>query len=592
MMMRGWEIMNKGHSLSERHALSKLMDRYPEAFLWDYVDKCLSDVIIVGKELKAQLRMLIDDMDNIAYKFDTSEAHKRIKFIENECRHSISPFAGKLFKLELWQKAYMEAKYSFYMWIEEKWLRRFTRTLLLIARKNGKTTLCAADDLAEFFCGNVGTNILCASNDYEQAGQIFDEINNMREESSKLEKVSRKNNKGIFMGNPKQKKKKGKYSKQNKAKIKKLSAKTGAKEGKNVDKATIDETHEMKDNSLVAPIMQSTSTKDEVMIDEITTEGFVQDGYLDITLKDARQVLKGEILRPRWLIWLYTQDSEAEIWQDRSSWVKSNPNLGVSKKWHYLDDLIEESKTNSATRAFMLAKDFNIKQSNASAWLQQSEILNVQTFDIKDFTGSFYISGNDFAETTDLCASSILLKKTGDKMTYMLTHYWIPECKLDSSPDDVDYREWERDGILTIIPASEGNSVSSAMIADWHYQLFLEYDLKPFKSGYDNRFAKDFQNRYIELFGEKIAVNVPQEFKVLNNPTRTLEADLRDKSVNYNNSQGDFSCFCNAGMAIDTLGRIMLCKLKKTHRIDGAAAKVIAYATLEWYRSEFMSMVA
>jgi phage terminase large subunit-like protein len=79
------------------------------------------------------------------------EAHKRIKFIECECKHSISPFAGKPFILELWQKAYMEAKYSFYMWIEEKWLRRFTRTLLLIARKNGKTTLCAADDLAEFF---------------------------------------------------------------------------------------------------------------------------------------------------------------------------------------------------------------------------------------------------------------------------------------------------------------------------------------------------------------------------------------------------------------------------------------------------------
>ena len=200
------------------------------------------------------------------------------------------------------------------MEIEGKWLRRFNRTLLIIGRKNGKTTLCAADALAEFFCGNMGTNILCASNDYEQAGLIFDEINNMREESPKLDKVTRKNIKGIFMGNPKQKKKKGKFSKQNKAKIKKLSAKTGAKEGKNVDKAIIDEVHEMKDNSLVAPIMQSTSTKDEVMIDEITTEGFTEDGYLDGVLKEARQVLKGELHKPRWLIWLYTQDSETEIW--------------------------------------------------------------------------------------------------------------------------------------------------------------------------------------------------------------------------------------------------------------------------------------
>ena len=76
--------------------------------------------------------------------------------------------------------------------------------------------------------------------------------------------------------------------------------------------------------------------------------------------------------------------------------------------------------------AFMLAKDFNIKQSNAAAWLQQSEIINTETFDIKDFIGGFYISGNDFAETTDLCASRLLLKKPNDKKTYLYSRYWIP----------------------------------------------------------------------------------------------------------------------------------------------------------------------
>lgn len=581
--------MNSSRNLADKNIIGRLRDQYPDSYLWEYTEKCLTGEIIVGKELKAQLRMLVDDMDNITYKFDVTEAHKRIRFIERECKHSISPFAGKPFILELWQKAFTEAKYGFYMTIEDKWLRRFIKTLLLIARKNGKTTYCAADGLGEFFCGNTGTNILCASNDYEQAGLVFDEINNMREESSKLDKVSRKNIKGIFMGNKKQKKKKGKYSYQNKAKIKKLSVKTGSKEGKNVDKAIIDEVHEMKDNSLVAPIMQSTSTKDEVMIDEITTEGFTQDGYLDKELVEARQVLKGELNRPRWLIWMYTQDSETEIWQDRSSWVKSNPNLGVSKKWHYLDDLIEEAKTNSATRAFMLAKDFNIKQSNAQAWMQQSEIINTETFDLNDFVGGFYISGNDFAETTDLCASTILLKKPNDRKSYFYTHYWIPESKLEKAPDDVDYQAWEREGHITIVP---GNVVESSMVADWHYALLDEYDLKPFKSGYDNKFAKDFVNRYEEIFGEKIAVNIPQEFKVLNNPTRTLEADTRDKLVIYNDNPVCFWCFKNAGIILDKLGRIMLTKMDTTKRIDGTAAKVDAYATLEWYRSEFMNLIA
>jgi len=563
---------------------SQIMNSY----LVEYYEKCKTGEIIVGKEILIGLELLMEDMEDPQYKFDLTEAHKRINFIEKECKHSISPFAGKPFLLELWEKAYLEAKYSFYMDIEGKFLRRFNRTLLLIGRKNGKTTLCAADGNAEFFCGNTGTNILCASNDYEQAGLVFDEINNMREESPKLAKVSRKNIKGIFMGNPKQRNKKGKFSYQNKAKIKKISAKTGAKEGKNVDKAIIDEIHEMKNNSLVSPIIQSTSTKDEAMVDEITTEGFTEDGYLDGLLAEARLVLKGELHRPRWLVWLYTQDSEEEIWRDRTSWVKSNPNLGVSKKWHYLDGLIEEAKTNSATRAFMLAKDFNIKQSNAQAWMQQSEIINLETFDIKDFVGGFYISGNDFAETTDLCASKILLKKPNDRKTYFYSHYWIPENKLKVNPDDVDYRAWEREGHITIV---KENQVNSSLIADWHYFLFKEYDLKPFKSGYDNRFAKDFTKKYEEIFGEKIAINIPQEFKVLNNPMRTLEADFRDGLVVYNNNPIDFWCFKNTGIKIDNVGRIIPCKMHADKKIDGTAAAVDAYATLEWHRSEFMSLI-
>ncbi|NLZ52389.1 MAG: terminase large subunit [Thermoanaerobacteraceae bacterium] len=537
----------------------------------------------------AQLKMLEVDMQDQQYCFNPAEAHKRIKFIERECKHSISPFAGKPFILELWQKALIEALYGFYIEIDGSWIRRFNELLLLIARKNGKSSLCAALALAEFFCGNRGTNIMCASNDYEQAGILFDEINNMREESPKLERVSRKNIRGIFMGNPKQRKKKGKFSRQNKAQIKKLSARTGGKEGRNLDVAIADEVHEMKDNSLVMPLKQSMSTKDEALFIEITTEGFTQDGYLDNRLKEARQVLKGELYRPRWLVWLYTQDSQEEIWQNRASWVKSNPNLGISKKWHYLDDLIEEAKTNAGTRAYMLAKDFNLKQSSAQAWLPLTVIVkNNGTFDIKDFVGGFYISGNDFAETTDLCASMLLLKRPGDKTTYFYSHYWIPESKLKESPDDVDYEKWKRDGYITIVP---GNSVDASIVAEWHYHLLEEYDLKPFKSGYDNRYAKDFVRRYKDIFGDDVAVNVPQDFKVLNNPMRTLEADFKDGLINFQNNPIDLWCFKNTGVVVDKLGRQMPCKMHETKRIDGTAAAIIAYAVLEWHKSEFMALV-
>ncbi len=568
--------------------MMEMNSQITNSYLIEYAKKCLNGEIIAGEELKLQLSLLIEDINDPQFKFDTEEAHKRIKFIESECKHSISPFAGKPFLLELWEKALIEAIYGFFMQIDGVWLRRFTEVVLLIARKNGKTSLAAALGLAEFFCGNIGTNILCASNDYEQAGMIFEEINNMREESPKLRKVSRKNINGIYMGNQKQKKKSGKFSYQNKAKIKKLSLKTGAKEGKNVDSAVIDEEHEMKDDRLVMPIKQSMSTKDEPLLIEISTEGFTENGYLDERLRECRQSIKGELYRPRLLPWLYTQDSETEIWQNRLSWVKSNPNLGVSKKWHYLDKVIEESKTNSATRAYVLSKDFNIKQGAAAAWLDESVLINTETFDIDDFRGAWYIAGNDFMETTDLCASKLLFKKPNDPITYFLSHYWIPRSKLDRSPDDVDYKQWERDGYLTIV---DGNIVESSVVANWKYELYKEFGMKPFRSGYDNRFAKDYIRRFEEIFGKDIAVNVPQDAKCLNSPMRHLEADFRAKLVNYNNCYGDLYCFTNTGFKADSLGRIMPCKIHTTKRIDGTAAAIDAYAVFEWNKSEFMQLI-
>ena len=568
----------------------ELMVRHPGSFLLDYIDKCKHKEIIIGKELMSMLDILLDNFEGPQLRFDTTESDIRIKFIEKECKHYEAPFAGKPFILTLRQKAFIEAFYSFKIFDEEpdRWVRLYQEYLLLIGRKCGKTPLVSAMDLAEWFCGEMGTKVLCSSNDYEQADLMFQAIDAMREESRKLEKVTRKNIKGIYFGNPKQKKKRGKYSRQNKGNIRKISAKTGAKEGKNIKVGSVDEVHELKDNSSTMPIRQALSTQDEPIYGELTTEGFTRDGYLDNRLVEARKVLKGELDRPRWLIWLHTQDSEEEIWRDESTWVKSNPDLGVIKKLSFLRQMVAEAKESSATRAFVLSKDFNLPQSASSAWLEQSEIINLGTFDLKDFAGGFYIAGNDFAETTDLCSSAILLKKPKDKTTYFHTRYWIPASKLENSPDGVDYRKWEREGYLTIV---EGNSVDSATIADWQFELLKEYDLKPFKSGYDNRFAKSYVTRHEEIFGEKLAVNIPQDFKVLNNPMRTLEADMKDGLVNYQNNPVCKWCFENTGLILDKIGRVMPIKMDSDKRIDGTASKIISYAVLEWHKNEFMVLI-
>lgn len=193
------------------------------SFLIEYYKRCRSGEIIIGRELKTQLEMLLQDIlyRGDIYHFTLAAAHKRIDFIESEIKHFESPFAGKPFILTLCQKAIAEAIFGFEVYDAEllgggRWVRRYKEVLLLVARKNGKTPFIGALTLAEWFCGEAGQKVMCASNDYEQAGLIFDCINNFREESRAMCKVTRKNVKGIFFGNPRQRKKTGKFSAQNK----------------------------------------------------------------------------------------------------------------------------------------------------------------------------------------------------------------------------------------------------------------------------------------------------------------------------------------------------------------------------------------
>jgi len=149
--------------------LDKTINMYSRSFLLEYIQKCKSGEITIGHELMQMLDTLLSNLSDQSIKFELEDAHKRIKFIETKCKHFEAPFAGKPFILMLFQKAFIEAIYSFKIFDEEigRFIRLYQDILFLVARKNGKTPLISALCLAEFFCGEMGTRILCSSNDYE-----------------------------------------------------------------------------------------------------------------------------------------------------------------------------------------------------------------------------------------------------------------------------------------------------------------------------------------------------------------------------------------------------------------------------------------
>ena len=100
-----------------------------------------------------------------------------------KCKHYEAPHAGKHFILTIWQKALVEALFAIKIWDEEigRYVRKYKDVLFLVGRKNRKTPFISAICLAEWFCGEMGKKILCASNDYEQADLMFQAMDAIEE---------------------------------------------------------------------------------------------------------------------------------------------------------------------------------------------------------------------------------------------------------------------------------------------------------------------------------------------------------------------------------------------------------------------------
>ncbi len=551
--------------------------------------------VVIGQELWLELNNLAEDLKNDRYVYNTEAAALRMDFMQNCVRLTKSPFYNKPMILMQWQKAFIEAFYSFKMAEESRekgrLIDRFKKALLLIARKNTKSETSSGIALSEFIAGPDGADIVASSNDDAQASIVYDAIDTMRQLIDPRDADTKRNQRFIL-------------NKASNTKIYKLSDRTKNKEGRNIDFAILDEVHEMKKNVIAKSIEQSQSLKDNPKLLMITTEGFVEDGYLDDELKKARAIIYREdpddVAGERELPWLYTQDSEKEIWtgnRQNRLWEKSNPTLGIVKNYAYLEEQVALARKSKADRIFVLSKDFNQKQNEVTTWLDYEDYNYESEYDIEKLRGRIAIGAVDLAETTDLCAAKVMVMLPEDSNKYILSHYFIPETKLEESNDErsgAKYKEWRDAGILTV---TEGADVDLAVVADWFYKIYTDYGIKLWKCGYDQRFSKDWINR-MEYYGwmktggdDTDLVMINQNAPTLSTAIKLTESELKRSLVRFNNNDMDRWCLGNAGLTVaNSIGQVLLVKISPEKRIDGAVALAILYEMYRRYRTDFKAL--
>lgn len=544
-------------------------------YIREYWDKIQSGEIAACRRLIQQYTKIIDELDNPRdpWVFDLDRATRPIQFIEHFCKHSKGRWIGKPVKLELFQKAKLQAVYGFVH--KDTMLRRCREVFTLVARKNGKSTEKAASGNFMLIAdGEGGAEVYSVATKKDQAKLVFSEAVNMISQSPALNKHIRKRKTDLYFSPT--------FSK-----FEPLASDSNSLDGLNAHNVIMDEVHAWKDRNLYDVMKQSMPSREQPILDVITTAGFVRGGIYDSLYEYACRVLDDIDKDERFLAFIYELDDRNE-WTDFRMWEKANPGLGTIKSYDELAANVERAKSDPDFLPTVLTKDFNVRDTVAGSWLTFDQVNNESTFTMDDVRGSYAVAGVDLSSTTDLtCATLLIMKPNGDK--YVLQQYFLPADLVEKrvKEDKIPYDKWAERGWMTLC---EGNIVDYKAVTNWFNNMVKEYEIIPLWIGYD-RWNASYWIQEMKGYGFNM-VEVAQGARTMSQPMKELAAELDMKSINYNNNPILKWCLTNTSVKRDENDNIRPIKgANVRQRIDGTVSLIIAYTVFFEKMSDYKALV-
>lgn len=488
------------------------------------------------------------------YVFDEEIGYRPVEFIERFCK----PSQGDFDRLELqpWQHFIVG---SIYGWIhKDTKLRRFREGLIFMGRKNGKTTLVSGLSLyGASKDGEKGARVFQLANSKEQAREMFDECKAMVTASPLLRKHFDNLLHEIRF-------------RRTMSRILPLATDSKKLDGKNCSLGVFDEIHEYKGYKLINVIKNSTGARRQPLILYITTAGYQLDGPLMDYYDKAADVLEGVIQDERAFYFMAEIDPEDNV-EDPTTWVKANPNLGVTIK---LEDMLEEWESRKhipSERNDFITKRLNVFVNSDQESFLSFEVLkrNNKEIDIKQLAGKSCIGGFDLSDSEDF-TSACLEFPLDDGEVFVLSHSWIPEKKVMQDNEKIPYYEYRDAGLLTIVP---GEYVKKEYIYDWFVEKSELYAIE--KIMYD--LAKAFGLvEALKGYGFECEV-VRQGHMTLGPAVDDAKERFIDGKVIFNNNRL-FRWYINNVKLVEDRNRNKLpTKQGRYRKIDGFAAFLNAH---------------
>lgn len=447
--------------------------------------------------------------------------------------------------------------------------RRFRKALIVLPRKNSKTTIAAI--VALFLLGpdrEPGAEVYSAAKTRDQAKIAWSIAHRMVQRTHTLQE-----NFGITpMAHSIVCEREGSF-------YRALSRDADSLEGLNVHGGIIDELHVHPDREVWDVIDNGITARQQPLIFAISTEGDRSEGIFVDQVKYVQEILAGNHEDESYFGIYYGLDPEDD-WRLESSWIKANPNWGISVSPREMADKFREAEQLPSAQTTFLTKRLNVRVGAGNAYfnmLAWRSLCADESLRIEDLRGTPCYVTVDLASKSDLTAVMIAFRKSGHY--YVFGRYFLPEGALEKGrPNSEFYRSWQIEERLTVTqgPSTDYATVEQA-VQDW-WALY-----KPYHVGVDPGYNAEQFRQNMEKAGLRI-IEVSHNVMQFSEPMKFLASMLPAGRIHHNGDPVLSWAMGNVTARVDAKDNVYPRKAHPDNKIDPAVS-LIANLSL-WARQQ------
>lgn len=412
-----------------------------ETEYYQYAQDVIDGRIVAGELVRLACKRFMSDLERPDLEFRAEIVDRFITFC-SLIKHFKGKSANEKFILENWQQFIAANIIGFYYKNTDD--RKYTNSLICVSRKQGKTALAA------LFClwfligdGESGAEVDLAANSRQQAQIAYEFCTNYAKQLDPSGKELKCLRTGIKL-------------KLNDSNLNVFAADSTKLDGFNASFALIDEYHAAKDSRLYDVLKSSQGQRKNPHLMVISTVGFsITSPFRKLYDTDC-EILHGLKQDDSTFAMIFALD-DGDDWRNEKVWRKIAPNLDITVTTKYLREQVIQAENNVSAETGILVKNFNLWQQVTNIWIPDSYVnrcfKKISYSDFNEDTSLCYC-GTDLAAVGDMTAVSCMYTRDDDDKLYFITEYFLPETALTESPNRELYKQWKRQGLLTI---TEGN---------------------------------------------------------------------------------------------------------------------------------------